>query len=40
MINGRLIVNSGILVTYNEEDILQKASEWGMKIAAYNGVLG
>lgn len=33
IVNGRLIVNKGRLVTDNEDDILQKAAEWGKKIA-------
>ena len=36
MVNGKLVVNDGRLITGNEDDILQKASEWGEKIAMYN----
>ncbi len=36
MVNGNLVVNDGRLITGNEDDILQKASEWGEKIAMYN----
>jgi 5-methylthioadenosine/S-adenosylhomocysteine deaminase len=33
MVNGRLLVNNGMFVAADEEEILQKASEWGRKIA-------
>ncbi|MEW6740454.1 MAG: amidohydrolase family protein [Nitrospirota bacterium] len=33
MVNGRVLVNNGMFVAADEEDILQKASEWGRKIA-------
>lgn len=36
MVNGRLIVNNGRLYTANEDEILQKASEWRDKIALHN----
>lgn len=35
-VNGRMVVNNRALITDSEEHILQKASEWGKKIAAYN----
>jgi 5-methylthioadenosine/S-adenosylhomocysteine deaminase len=35
-VNGRLVINNRALITGSEEDILQKASGWGRKIAAYN----
>lgn len=34
MVNGRLLVNSGRLISADEDEILRKASEWGRKIAA------
>lgn len=33
MVNGRVLVNNGVFVAADEEEILQKASEWGRKIA-------
>lgn len=36
MVNGKIVVNNGRLITGDEESILHKASEWGRKIAAYN----
>ncbi|MDI6801658.1 MAG: amidohydrolase family protein [Thermodesulfovibrionales bacterium] len=38
MVNGKLIINAGRLVTGDEDEILQKAAEWGGKIATYNSV--
>lgn len=35
-VNGRMVINNRMLITYSEEHILQKASEWGRKISAYN----
>ncbi|MBI5211910.1 MAG: amidohydrolase [Nitrospirae bacterium] len=34
MVNGRLIINGGRLVAGSEDDIINKAVEWGRKIAA------
>ncbi len=34
MVNGRVLVNNGTFVAADEEEILQKASEWGRKIAS------
>lgn len=35
-VNGRMVINNRELITGSEEDILQKASGWGRKIAAYD----
>lgn len=35
-VNGRMVINNRMLITYSEGHILQKALEWGRKIAAYN----
>lgn len=32
MVNGRVLVNNGMFVAADEEEILQKASEWGRRI--------
>ncbi|MDI6728037.1 MAG: amidohydrolase [Thermodesulfovibrionales bacterium] len=34
MVNGKLLLNNGMFVAADEEEILQKASEWGRKIAS------
>lgn len=36
IVNGKMVINHRELSTGNEVEILQKASEWGKKIAAYN----
>lgn len=33
MVNGKIVVDDGRLISASEEDILQKVSEWGKKIA-------
>ncbi|MEW6109696.1 MAG: amidohydrolase [Nitrospirota bacterium] len=36
VVNGRVVVNSGKLLTMDESEVLQKAAEWGKKIKAAN----
>ncbi|BCB96613.1 5-methylthioadenosine/S-adenosylhomocysteine deaminase [Dissulfurispira thermophila] len=41
MVNGRLLINNRMLITADENSILQKAFEWGRKISLWsNGVKG
>lgn len=36
MVNGRLVINDGNLLTTDSDRILEKANEWGKKIKLYN----
>jgi 5-methylthioadenosine/S-adenosylhomocysteine deaminase len=36
MVNGKMIINEGRLLTADEDEILQKALDWGEKIKIYN----
>lgn len=36
MVNGRLVINDGKLLTTDSDRILEKANEWGKKIKLYN----
>lgn len=36
MVNGRLVINDGKLLTADSDRILEKANEWGKKIKLYN----